>query len=53
VDPKSARTLSFIAQKWAIFGSIIGVILRHFVEFLALLQPYFIHLQINSTQEMK
>jgi hypothetical protein len=51
--PESARTLSFIVQNSAILEPIIGVIFRHFVEFLALLQSYFIHLQINSTRERK
>jgi hypothetical protein len=51
--PEGAKTLSFIVQNSAIFAPIIGAIFRHFVEFLALLQSYFIHLQINSTREMK
>ncbi|OHS98790.1 hypothetical protein TRFO_01838 [Tritrichomonas foetus] len=50
--PDAAAALSFIIQNPENFNHIISSIFRRFIEFLSLLQSYFIHLQINSAREI-
>ena len=50
--PEAAAALSFIIQSPENFNHIISSIFRHFINFLSLLQGYFIQLKINSTRKI-